>query len=122
MTNELPSALSFKVTGLESASRYTYILSVLNKEGTPLHVYVGEFATTGYDGELRFDGNEVIPTPPVIPSYSDIIHTTGVETLQEDELQPAKEDELQPAKVFRNGQIILLRHNKAYTLTGQQLK
>ena len=114
MTNELPSALSFKVTGLESASRYTYILSVLNEEGTPLHVYVGEFATTGYDGELRFDGNEVIPTPPVIPSYSDIIHATGVENLQEDELQPAK--------VFRNGQIILLRHNKAYTLTGQEVK
>lgn len=122
MTNELPSALSFKVTGLESASRYTYILSVLNEEGTPLHVYVGEFATTGYDGELRFDGNEVIPTPPVIPSYSDIIHAAGVENLQEDELQPAKEDELQPAKVFRNGQIILLRHNKAYTLTGQEVK
>ena len=122
MTNELPSALSFKVTGLESASRYTYILSVLNEEGTPLHVYVGEFATTGYDGELRFDGNEVIPTPPVIPSYSDIIPATGVENLQEDELQPAKEDELQPAKVFRNGQIILLRHNKAYTLTGQEIK
>ncbi|MBO6306552.1 MAG: leucine-rich repeat domain-containing protein [Paludibacteraceae bacterium] len=114
MTNELPSALSFKVTGLESASRYTYILSVLNEEGTPLHVYVGEFATTGYDGELRFDGNEVIPTPPVIPSYSDIIPAAGVENLQEDELQPAK--------VFRNGQIILLRHNKAYTLQGQEVK
>ena len=63
-----PYTLSFKVTGLEVASRYNYVLSALNEKGTPLHVYFGDFATTGYPGDDVRGSYEVIPTPPVIPS------------------------------------------------------
>ena len=76
----LPYTLSFKVTGLDEASRYTYVLSVLDENNAPLHVYIGDFATLGYDGELKYNGNELIPTPPIIPGDPDAQSViTGIE-------------------------------------------
>ena len=118
MTNEeeQPYTLSFKVTGLDEASRYNYVLSTLDENGTPLHVYTGAFATTGYSGDKPVgDGVEVIPTPPIIPSDPETSTTpTGLNNVQIDKA---------PRTMFLlNGQLLIRHGNKIYTLTGQQVK
>ena len=103
--------LSFKVTGLNAASRYNYVLSTLDANGTPLHVYIGDFATTGYQGELQGDGLEVIPTPPIIPSNPEAQTPTGVEQTEEEQCPNGV--------VLINGQLLIRRDGKTYSVTGQ---
>ena len=104
--------LSFKVTGLDAASRYNYVLSTLDANGTPLHVYIGDFATTGYIGDLRYpDGNEVIPTPPIIPSNPEAQAPTGIEQTEEEQCSNGV--------VLMNGQLFIRRDGKTYSVTGQ---
>ncbi len=115
-----PYTLSFKVTGLDAASRYNYVLSTLDATGTPIHVYTGAFATTGYSGEKPVgDGQEIIPTPPVIPADPEASETpTGIEELSDE----TGTFEGSNGKILRNGQL-LIRHGKnCYTLTGQEMK
>ncbi|MBQ7530928.1 MAG: leucine-rich repeat protein [Paludibacteraceae bacterium] len=118
--SDLPNALSFMVTGLDKASRYSYVLSTLDEEGTPLHVYIGDFATTGYEGELQYpNGNEVMPTPPIIPGDPDAQSTIdGLEQVNE----PSEGAEAQSAKkVLRGLQLLIFRGGKEYTMQGQML-
>ena len=111
----VPSSLSFNVTGLDAASRYNYVLSTLDANGTPLHVYIGDFATLGYQGELQGDGLEVIPTPPIIPSNPEAQTTTAIEEIYPSSLQGGEEGRL----ILINGQLLIRRDGKTYTLTGQ---
>ena len=116
MTNDesQPYTLSFKVTGLDAASRYNYVLSTLDENGTPIHVYIGAFATTGYPGELEEGGNEIIPTPPIIPSNPEASVPTDLENTEE-----AKG---QHGKMFLNGQLYILRDGKTYNVMGGEVK
>ena len=116
MSNEQdgsPTTLSFMVTGLDEASRYNYVLSVLDAEGKPIHVYIGDFATLGYEGELKGGGDEVIPTPPIVPGNPEA-SATDVPAL----LQPAKTN----VKSFRDGRLVLLLGNQTYDITGKRLE
>ena len=114
----VPSSLSFNVTGLDAASRYNYVLSTLDANGTPLHVYIGDFATLGYQGELQGDGLEVIPTPPIIPSNPEAQTPTAIEEIYTSSHQGGEGGRL----ILINGQL-LIRHGKnCYTLTGQEVK
>ena len=118
----VPSSLSFNVTGLDAASRYNYVLSTLDANGTPLHVYIGDFATLGYQGELQGDGLEVIPTPPIIPSNPEAqTITTDIEKIS-DENGVISTFDGTDAKIFRNGQLMILRGGKYYTIFGQEVK
>ena len=107
------STLSFKVTGLDEASRYTYVLSVLDAQGTPIHVYVGDFATLGYDGDLKYDGDEVIPTPPIIPSNPDAQTPTGIET---------ESERSSYSVVFRNGQLLFVMEEGVFDVLGRRIE
>ena len=112
--NSQPYTLSFMVTGLDVASRYNYVLSTLDDTGTPLHVYIGDFATTGYTGELQGGGNEIIPTPPIIPSNPEASISTDAEQVEETNNHHGK--------IFLNGQLLILQGNRIYTLTGQEVR
>ena len=114
-----PYTLSFKVTGLDVASRYNYVLSTLDANGTPLHVYTGAFATTGYPGVLIEGGDEVIPTPPVIPSNPE---PSGTPTGTEEIPDGIGTFDGSNGKVFLNGQLLILRGDKIYTITGQEVR
>ena len=108
----VPTSLSFNVTGLDAASRYNYVLSALDTNGTPLHVYMGDFATLGYQGDLRYpDGLEVIPTPPIIPSNPEAQAPTGIEQTEEEQCPNGV--------VLMNGQLFIRRDGKTYSVTGQ---
>ena len=111
--NNQPYTLSFKVTGLDAASRYNYVLSTLDENGTPIHVYIGAFATIGYPGELQEGGDEIIPTPPIIPSNPETATT---------DLLPIGEDRNNQGKMFLNGQLLIIRGEKAYTPQGQEVR
>ena len=109
-----PYTLSFKVTGLDEASRYTYVLSVLDENNTPLHVYVGDFATLGYSGELQFDGNELIPTPPIIPGDPDAHHVvTGVEETGSEGAEQ---------KAIIEGRLLFITPQGIYDITGKRIE
>ena len=115
----VPSSLSFNVTGLDAASRYNYVLSTLDANGTPIHVYTGAFATTGYSGDKPVgDGQEVIPTPPVIPADPEASETpTGVE-----DLVGVQGDDVQRTKVLRDGQLYLMYEGRMYDVRGHEIK
>lgn len=124
MTNDdsQPYTLSFKVTGLDEASRYNYVLSTLDANGTPIHVYTGAFATMGYPGELEEGGDEIIPTPPIIPSDPEApTITTDIEKISDENGVISTFDGTE-GKIFRNGQLMILRGGKYYTIFGQEVK
>ena len=114
MTNDETQSytLSFKVTGLDAASRYNYVLSALDETGTPIHVYTGDFATTGYDGDLKGGGDEIIPTPPVIPTNPEA----------HEDINNVSTYDGSNGKVFLNGQIYLMYEGRMYDIQGNQLK
>ena len=112
--SSLPYTLSFMVTGLDAASRYNYVLSTLDENGTPLHVYIGDFATTGYTGELHGGGDEVIPTPPIIPSNPEAHQ--AVENVPESDTFDGSN-----GKTFLNGQLLIRRGDQLFTITGQRI-
>ena len=91
------AGMSFTVTGLDGASKYAYRLAVTNDASEELVAYSGEFATTGYDGEVNPGGN---------PEGIEDIFT----------------DEHKASKILRDGQIFILRGEKVYTLTGQEVR
>ena len=113
----VPSSLSFNVTGLDAASRYNYVLSTLDANGTPIHVYTGAFATTGYSGDKPVgDGQEVIPTPPVIPADPEASETpTAIEEI-------SGTFEGSNGKILRNGHIYLMYEGRMYDVQGNQIK
>ena len=114
-----PYTLSFKVTGLDEASRYTYVLSVLDENDAPLHVYIGDFATLGYDGELKYDGNEIIPTPPIIPGNPDGLNVfTAIEETYPSSLQKRNGGTM----ILHNGLLFIERNGRIYNAQGQLIE
>lgn len=109
--NFQPFTLSFQVTGLDAASRYNYVLSALDENGTPLHVYIGDFATLGYEGELQGGGDEVIPTPPVIPSNPEAKQSTGI----------VPSDQVQSTKIIMDGKLYLMYKGQMYDVRGNRI-
>lgn len=91
------AGMSFTVTGLNVASKYAYRLAVADDASEELIAYRGEFATTGYDGEVNPGGN---------PEGIEDVFT----------------DEHKASKILLNGQILILRGEKVYTLQGQEVK
>ena len=91
------AGMSFTVTGLNVASKYAYRLAVADDASKELVAYSGEFATTGYDGEVNPGGN---------PEGIEDVFT----------------DEHKASKILHNGQIYILRGEKVYTLQGQEVK
>ena len=109
-----PYTLSFKVTGLDEASRYTYVLSVLDENDAPLHVYIGDFATLGYDGELKYNGNELIPTPPIIPGEPDAQSViTGIEKTGSEGAEK---------KTIIEGRLLFITPQGTYDITGKRIE
>ena len=91
------TGMSFTVTGLDGASKYAYRLAVTNDASEELVAYSGEFATTGYNGEVNPGGNP-----------------EGINDVQSDEVQSTK--------VVKDGQVLILRNGKTYTIQGQEVK
>ena len=92
------AGMSFTVTGLNVASKYAYRLAVADDASEELVAYSGEFATTGYAGEVNPGGEP----------------ETAVDDITND-AQPT-------TKLFRNGQLLILRDGKTYTVQGQEVK
>ena len=91
------AGMSFTVTGLDGASKYAYRLAVTNDASEELVAYSGEFATTGYNGEVNPGGNP-----------------EGINDVQGDQVKSTK--------FLHNGQIYILRNGKTYTMQGQEVK
>ena len=91
------AGMSFTVTGLNVASKYAYRLAVADDASEELVAYSGEFATTGYNGEVNPGGN---------PEGIEDVFT----------------DEHKASKILHNGQIFILRGEKVYTVTGEEVK
>ena len=105
-SGELPYTLSFKVTGLDEASRYTYILSVLDEQGTPIHVYAGDFATTGFK----------LPTPPIIPGDPDASVFTGIS------LPGCNTPAANCQWSIINGKLLLITPTGTFTVSGHRIE
>lgn len=91
------AGMSFTVTGLDGASKYAYRLAVTNDASEELVAYSGEFATTGYDGEVNPGGN---------PEGIEDVFT----------------DEHKASKILHNCQIFILRGEKVYTIDGRKVR
>ena len=113
--NSQPYTLSFKVTGLDAASRYNYVLSTLDANGTPIHVYTGAFATTGYSGDKPVgDGQELIPTPPIIPADPEASETpTGIEKTGSEGAEK---------KTIIEGRLLFITPQGTYDITGKRIE
>ena len=96
------NAAQFTVTGLNAASKYGYRLSVTDESDEEIVAYSGEFATTGYTGEVKPGGE---------PEYN----PEGID-------QTIQEPTVNSQKLLINGQIFILRGDKTYTITGQEVK
>lgn len=112
MPKAVGPTLSFLVNGLTEATRYTYTVATLGENDVVLHVYKGEFATLGYEGLVEQNGNEVIPTPPVVP----------YEPVPTEDIDDVQSDQGQGTKVLRNGQLlIILPDRQRFNLQGARL-
>ncbi len=87
------NGLQFTVTGLDSGTQYGYSVTAKDANDQTVAAYSGEFTTTS-EGEA-----------------------TGVEEISSS-LQGGERGRL----ILRNGQIFILRGEKVYTLTGQEVK
>ena len=110
-SHELAETFSFLVTGLDAATRYNFVLSALDADGKPLHVYIGDFATTGYSGLTRGGGDEVIPTPPIIPTNPEL--NTDVMNVP---VGPTGR-----SKRYESGKVVIIKGRDRYSLQGKKL-
>ena len=95
------AGMSFTVTGLDGASKYAYRLAVTNDASEELVAYSGEFATTGYDGEVNPGGNpEGLNNTPF----------------------PSGEGRGEASKILRNGQLFIQRGNELFNAQGARVK
>ena len=95
------AGMSFTVTGLDGASKYAYRLAVTNDASEELVAYSGEFATTGYDGEVNPGGNP-----------------EGLDNT----LFPSGEGRGEASKILRNGQLFIQRGNELFNAQGARVK
>ena len=94
------TGMSFTVTGLNYANKYAYHLTVQDASAREIIVYSGEFATNGYIGEINQGGD-----PDSSPTGIDDINSNT-----------------KAVKILHNGTLFILRGDKTYTLTGQEVK
>lgn len=87
------SGYRFTVTGLNSGTQYAYAIDVKDKAGASLNTYEGTFTTT----------------------------SNGTPTDVEDTMTGDALESGAPRKVFRDGQVYILREGKTYTLTGEEV-
>ena len=85
------SGYRFTVTGLSAASHYVYQIEVKDVAENVLNTYEGEFNTAGY---VDTDVDEVVDNT--------------------EDLQVAK-------KIYRDGQVYILRGDRTYTITGDEV-
>ena len=90
---EQESGFAYTVTGLNSGTEYNYMLVAKDNTDKMITSYSGSFKTTG--------------------------NTTALEEVDDHLLQS---NPTQCTKVLRNGQILILRGDKTYTLQGQEVK
>ena len=83
----------FTVTGLSSGTQYAYAIDVKDAKSNVLNTYKGSFTTTG--GATGMDD---------IPATGKTLDATT------------------PRKVFRDGQVYILRGGKTYTATGVEVE
>lgn len=95
-------AMQFTVTGLNVANKYAYRLAVTDASNVELQSYSGEFATTGYEGEVNPGGEP----------------ESGHEDVDQLHQDPASNTH----KFLHNGQILIKRGEHTYTVTGQELR
>ena len=98
------SGYRFTVTGLTSGTRYAYDLTVKDYDDTILHSYTGTFITKGEN--ITTDLDTIEDSDP------------NGDALNGDNLQGNNT----PRKVFRDGQVYILRGGKTYTITGEEVK
>lgn len=105
------------VEGLACASKYFYTVAAIDDNEVPLHVYQGWFETNGYvdyptgegDDSMCKDGEEIVPTPPIIP-YDPVgsslreIHTGSVSNI-----------------VLLNGQVYIMIGQQIFSVSGQRV-
>ena len=96
------AGMSFTVTGLNSASKYAYHLTVADENDKKIQAYSGEFATTGYQGAVNPGGQ-----PEVTPQGIDQTTIEKTPTV---------------TKFIRDGQLFILRDGKTYSVTGQEVE
>ena len=96
------AGMSFTVTGLNSASKYAYHLTVADENDKKIQAYSGEFATTGYQGAVNPGGQ-----PEVTPQGIDQTTIEKTPTV---------------TKFIRDGQLLIERDGKTYTVQGQEVK
>ena len=89
----MANGLLFTVTGLNSNTQYGYKVTVKDANDQPVATYSGNFTTTG-EGVA-----------------------TGIDEVLSDQVPSTK-----VSKVLRDGQIFILRGDKKYTVTGQEVK
>ena len=100
------AGMSFTVTGLDGASKYAYNLSVADDNNQELVYYQGEFATTGYEGEVVPGGEPVTP---------------GGGTTAIDNVNPSTQS-VGTTKFFRNGQLFIQRGNELFNAQGARVE
>ena len=100
------AGMSFTVTCLSSASKYAYNLSVADDNNQEIVYYQGEFATTGYEGEVVPGGEPVTP---------------GGGTTVIDNVHPSTQS-VGTTKFFRNGQLLILRGNELFNAQGARVE
>ena len=93
------AGMSFTVTGLNTASKYAYRLAVSDEDNAELVAYSGEFATTGYTGDINPGGEPI---------------ATAIDGLTIDAQKTSK--------FIRNGQLFILRDGKTYTIQGVEVR
>ena len=94
----------FTVTGLNSGTRYAYDLTVKDYDENILQSYTGTFITKGENIATDLDNVEDSNHNGDAINGND---TVGTDT---------------PRKVFRDGQVYILRGGKTYTLTGVEVE
>lgn len=109
----------------------TYMITFVNWDGTELQaspveenmlpVYTGHTPVRPEDAgyTYTFDGW----TPSIVIATADATYTaTYTETPKGQGIDGAQSNHVQCTKVIHNGQILILRGDKTYTLTGQEIK
>ena len=99
------AGMSFTVTGLNSASKYAYELSVADENNHELVSYHGEFATTGYEGNVNPGGEPVVPG--TVTKIDNVNPTTRFDGT---------------TKFLRNGQLLIQRGDEIFNAQGARVR
>jgi hypothetical protein len=90
------------------------------QEGT-LPVYTAELPTRPEDDEFTY--SFIGWTPEIVPASEDATYTAAYEATPKAEgIKDVYIDNIVTQKLLRDGQILILRGDKTYTLTGQEVK